>query len=120
MFSQETIDRIARTPLSQILILALVLTAIRLVAYVATTRTPVHKQGFFHKGMNVASDLMDSLIYAAVFIFMVVRPYFFQTFQIPTGSMVQPIWLVTTLGLTRLFIATQIQNVVISLFLGHP
>ena len=88
MFSQETIDRIARTPLSQILILALVLTAIRLVAYVATTRTPVHKQGFFHKGMNVASDLIDSLIYAAVFIFMVVRPYFFQTFQFPTGSMV--------------------------------
>lgn len=88
MFDQATIDRIARTPLSQILLIALVLSAIRVVAFLITQKVPIHRQGFGVKVLNFVSDLFDSIIYAAVFIFMVVRPYFFQTFQIPTGSMV--------------------------------
>lgn len=83
----EYVDKVARTPLSQILIFAGVLTVLRVVAYVVTNKTPKHKRGFGVSLLNGASDFSDSLIYAAVFIFMVIRPYFFQTFQIPSGSL---------------------------------
>lgn len=101
MFDQATIDRIARTPLSQILLIALVLSAVRIVAFLITQKVPVYKQGFGVKGLNFVSDLFDSIIYAAVFIFMVVRPYFFQTFQIPTGSMVPTCMVGDYIGLNK-------------------
>jgi signal peptidase I len=83
----EYVDMVARTPLSQILIFSVTLTAVRIVSHFVSSRTPKHKQGFGVKFLSGLSDLFDSLIYAAVFIFMVIRPYFFQTFQIPTGSL---------------------------------
>jgi signal peptidase I len=83
----EYVDMVARTPLSQILIFSASLTAVRIVSHFVTAKTPRHKQGFGVKILTGVSDLFDSLIYAAVFIFMVIRPYFFQTFQIPTGSL---------------------------------
>jgi signal peptidase I len=88
MLSKETIDQIARTPLSEVLIFALVLTMIRLISYVTATKIPVHKQRFFHKGISIVGEWLDSFIFAAIAIFMVARPYLFQMFQIPTGSMV--------------------------------
>ena len=88
MLSKETIDQIARTPLSEVLIFALVLTMIRLISYVTATKIPVHKQRFFHKGISIVGEWLDSIIFAAIAIFMVARPYLFQMFQIPTGSMV--------------------------------
>ena len=83
----EYVDMVARTPLSKILIFSASLTAVRIVSHFVTAKTPRHKQGFGVKILTGVSDLFDSLIYAAVFIFMVIRPYFFQTFQIPTGSL---------------------------------
>ncbi len=83
----EYVDMVARTPLSQILIFSSALTVVRIVSHFVSTKTPKHKQGFGVKFLSGVSDLFDSLIYAAVFIFMVIRPYFFQTFQIPTGSL---------------------------------
>ena len=83
----EYVDMVARTPLSKSLIFSASLTAVRIVSHFVTAKTPRHKQGFGVKILTGVSDLFDSLIYAAVFIFMVIRPYFFQTFQIPTGSL---------------------------------
>jgi signal peptidase I len=90
MDTQKFIDHVARTPLSQILIFAAVLTVIRIATYKYVLGMPNHlrKVTGTWKFMNGASELCDALIYAAVFIFMVIRPFFFQTFQIPTGSMV--------------------------------
>ena len=88
MDSQKFIDHIARTPLSQILIFAVVLSIYRVATYKFIKNTPVHLRSGAWKGLSGASELCDALIYAAIFIFMVIRPYFFQTFQIPTGSMV--------------------------------
>jgi signal peptidase I len=86
--NQQLIDKIARTPQSQIFIFALVLTIFRLVVFPYLKKQPVYKQGATYKFLAGISDLFDALIYAAVFIFLVIRPYFFQTFTIPSGSMV--------------------------------
>lgn len=88
MDSQKLIDHIARTPLSQILIFALVLSIYRVASYKYVKNMPAHKRDGTWKIVSGISELFDALIYAAIFIFMVIRPYFFQTFQIPTGSMV--------------------------------
>ena len=88
MDSQKFIDHIARTPLSQILIFAVVLTAFRVATFQYIKNMPSHRRDSKWRFFGGASELCDALIYAAIFIFMVIRPYFFQTFQIPTGSMV--------------------------------
>ena len=85
---QKLIDQIARTPLSKILIFALVLSVYRIVTYHFIKNRPHSERTGAWKAISGASELCDALIYAAIFIFMVIRPYFFQTFQIPTGSMV--------------------------------
>ena len=84
------IDKVARTPLSQILIFAAILTIVRIATYKHVLSTPHHlrKVTGSWKFLNGTGELCDALIYAAIFIFMVIRPFFFQTFQIPTGSMV--------------------------------
>ncbi|MEI8282678.1 MAG: signal peptidase I [Armatimonadota bacterium] len=85
---QKTVDHVARTPLSQILIFAVVLTTFRVASFQFIKNTPTHKRTGLWKFFSSTSEFCDAMIYAAVFIFMVIRPFFFQTFQIPTGSMV--------------------------------
>ena len=85
---QKLVDHIARTPLSQILIFALALTIYRVFTYPIIKSVPVQSRTGLWKLISSVGELCDALIYAAIFIFMVIRPYFFQTFQIPTGSMV--------------------------------
>jgi signal peptidase I len=85
--NQELIDKLARTPQSTILSFALVLTIYRLAIHPYLMKTAAHRRGFVYKFANFLSDFFDSLIYASIFIFFVIRPYFFQTFMIPTGSM---------------------------------
>ncbi|HLO97186.1 MAG TPA: signal peptidase I, partial [Fimbriimonas sp.] len=98
---QETVDKVARTPLSQILIFALVLTVYRLVVFKFLKNTPVHRRTGAYSFLSGVSELFDALIYAAIFIFMVIRPYFFQTFQIPTGSMVPSLMVGDFIGLNK-------------------
>lgn len=88
MDSQKLIDHIARTPLSQILLFAVVLSVYRVLTFKYLRNMPLDKREGAWKFVSGGSELCDALIYAAIFIFMVIRPYFFQTFQIPTGSMV--------------------------------
>lgn len=82
------VDKLARTPLSQIVIFAAVLTGLRLVLHPLIIKTPKHKQtGIFGLGRFI-NDISDALIYAAVVVFLLVRPFGIQTFWIPSGSMV--------------------------------
>lgn len=97
----EYVDMVARTPLSQILIFSGALTVVRVIAHFVASKTPKHKQGLGVKALTGVSDLFDSLIYAAVFIFMVIRPYFFQTFQIPTGSLNPTLMVGDFIGLNK-------------------
>lgn len=83
------VDRVARAPLSVVLIFAVVLTVMRLGFHPLIMKTPPHKRhGFVFKAAKVANEFGDALIYAAIVVFMLLRPFAIQTFHIPTGSMI--------------------------------
>jgi signal peptidase I len=86
--NQQLVDKLARTPLIYILLISAALTVYRLVVFRYQLKTPKHlrKSGSF-RVLSGVGDLFDSLIYAGIFIFLVIRPFFFQTFVIPSGSM---------------------------------
>lgn len=83
------IDKVARTSLSKIVIFALVLTAIRLVLWPTIKNTPTHLRTGFYNFARWTNEICDALVYAAVVVFMLVRPFGIQTFHIPTGSMLE-------------------------------
>ena len=87
MDTQQLVDHLARTPLSQILIFAIVLSLYRLASFKFIHTMPLHRREGAWKTVRGIGELCDALVYAAIFIFMVIRPFFFQTFQIPTGSL---------------------------------
>lgn len=82
------VDRIARTPISQILIFAGALTALRLLLLPVLAKTPSHKRGGGFVLLRFISETADALVYAAVVVFLLVRPFGIQTFWIPSGSMI--------------------------------
>lgn len=82
------VDKLARTPLSQIVIFAAVLTAVRLVSYPYLSKTPKHQRSGGYSFVKILNELADALIYAAIVVFMLVRPFGIQTFWIPSGSMI--------------------------------
>lgn len=82
------IDKVARTPISQIVVFAIILTLVRLALFKYLKNTPIHKRTGAFTGGRIINDLADALIYAAVVVFMLVRPFGIQTFYIPSPSMV--------------------------------
>lgn len=91
--NQQLIDRLARTPLSQIILLVVVCTAIRFGVAPFLAKTPGHRRSGFYTVAKFFNEFLDAVIYAAVFVFMVVRPFGVQTFTIPSGSMLDTIQL---------------------------
>jgi signal peptidase I len=83
------IDKVARTSLSTILIFAVVLTVVRLAVFPYLRNTPTHRRTGLFNFARFTNELSDALIYAAIVVFMLVRPFGIQTFHIPTGSMLQ-------------------------------
>ena len=83
------VDKVARTPLSKVLIFALVLSAVRLVLYPYLKNTPTHKKTGLFSFARIVNETCDAFIYAAIVVFMLVRPFGIQTFHIPSGSMVE-------------------------------
>lgn len=82
------IDKVARVPISKIVIFAVVLTVFRLAVYAYLKNTPIHLREGIYSFAKFANDLADALIYAAIVVFMLVRPFAIQTFFIPSASMV--------------------------------
>jgi signal peptidase I len=85
---RNTIDSLARTPLSEVLIFVAVLTVIRLAVAPMLKNTPAHLRSGAFGMFKFANEALDAIIYAAVFVFMIIRPFGVQTFLIPSGSMV--------------------------------
>ncbi len=83
------IDKVARTSLSKIVIFAIVLTAVRLLLYPTIKNTPAHMRTGSYTFARWVNEICDALVYAAVVVFMLVRPFGIQTFHIPTGSMLE-------------------------------
>jgi signal peptidase I len=81
------IDSIARTPLSKIIILAVICTAIRLLLFPFLRKVPMHLRTGLYPVLNFVNESLDAIVYAAVLVFLVIRPFGVQMFQIPSGSM---------------------------------
>lgn len=84
---RETVDSLARTPISQIVILAVVLTAIRVITWPYLKNTLPHHRTGLYKIVRFVGELLDAVIYAGVFVFLIIRPFAVQAFVIPSGSM---------------------------------
>lgn len=86
--TRELIDKIARTPLSQVLILVAICTVARLFLGPYLLKVPKHLRHGSYSFFNFVNETFDAIIYAGVFVFFVIRPFVVQTFTIPSGSMV--------------------------------
>lgn len=87
---QKFIDKVARTPLSQVVILVAILSVVRLVLHFTVMKPePQHYRPASFGFWKFINELCDAIIYAGVFVFLVIRPFVLQTFVIPSGSMVQ-------------------------------
>lgn len=82
------IDRLARAPISKVLVFAAIGTIVRLLLFKTVMDTPAHKRFGFYKLAQGLNEFADALVYSAVVVFMLVRPFGIQTFVIPSGSMI--------------------------------
>lgn len=84
----NTIDSLARTPLSIVLYWTLAFTVVRFAIFKPLITAPLHRRQTQLKFVKFVDETMDALIYTGIFVFMVLRPFVFQTFMVPSGSMV--------------------------------
>lgn len=98
----EQVDKVARTPLSTIIIFAAVLTVVRMVMHPYLLKIEPHRRtvGGYVFAMR-ANEFFDALIYAAVLIFLVVRPFLFQAFSVPSESMVKTLLIGDFIGINK-------------------
>jgi len=85
--SREVVDKLARTPLSQIVILVTVLTVLRVAIFPYLLKTKPHLRTGVFKVASFGNEMLDAFVYAGVFVFMIIRPFAVQAFLIPSGSM---------------------------------
>ena len=83
----EIIDGLARTPLSQVVMFVAVLTVLRVLMAPTLAKTPPHLRTGTYRGLRLANEFLDAIVYAGVFVFMIIRPFGVQAFRIPSGSM---------------------------------
>lgn len=83
----DYIDKIARTPLSQVVYFVAACTAIRLLLYPFLMRTDPHKRSGAYAAARILNETLDAIVYAGVFVFLLIRPFGIQAFKIPSGSM---------------------------------
>ena len=83
----EIIDSLARTPLSQVVLFVAVLTVVRVLLAPTLAKTPAHLRGTTYRVARWANDFLDAIVYAGVFVFLIIRPFGVQAFRIPSGSM---------------------------------
>ncbi len=84
----DFIDQLARTPLSKVIIFVSVCTVLRIAIAPYLQGVPKHLRG--GSGVRAAkffNEALDALVYAGVFVFLLIRPYCIQAFKIPSGSM---------------------------------
>ncbi|MFQ3586814.1 MAG: signal peptidase I [Fimbriimonadaceae bacterium] len=81
------VDDLARTPLSQVVLFVAVCTVARIALHPILSKTPAHKRTGGYQAAKVGNEILDALIYAAVFVFLLIRPFGIQAFRIPSESM---------------------------------
>ena len=85
--TSSIIDQLARTPLSQVVKFVAVCTLIRLALAPAIATVPAHLRGPGFMMDRIVNEALDAVIYAGVFVFLIIRPFCVQAFKIPSESM---------------------------------
>jgi signal peptidase I len=83
----DHIDALARTPLSKVVLFVGICTLLRLAVVPVLAKTPIHRRGGGYSAARVLNEVLDAIIYAGVFVFLLIRPFGIQAFRIPSGSM---------------------------------
>lgn len=83
----DTIDRLARTPLSKVIIFVAICTTIRVLLVPFLAKTEAHRRDGAYSVARFANEALDAIIYAGVFVFLLIRPFAIQAFRIPSESM---------------------------------
>ena len=81
------VDKIARTPLSQVVLFVALCTIIRLTVFPKLVKTEPHLRSGSYVAAKFLNEAMDAIIYAGAFVFLLIRPFCIQAFQIPSESM---------------------------------
>ncbi len=89
----DTIDRLARTPISQIVMFAAVATIVRVALHLYTKDVPAHLKSGGFAVAKFFNEALDAVVYALIFVFLVIRPFGVQAFRIPSGSMLETLQL---------------------------
>lgn len=87
------VDRLARAPLSKVVLLVAALTLVRVSVWPILAATREDERGTLYSLARIVNEVTDAVVYAGMIIFMIVRPFGFQTFYIPTGSMIDTLLL---------------------------
>jgi len=85
---REFIDTVARTPLSQVVLFVAVCTVIRLALYPVLKNTAQHLRSGGYGIARFFNEFLDAIVYAGVFVFLLIRPFAVQAFLIPSESMI--------------------------------
>jgi len=85
----DFIDKVARTPLSQVVYFVLACTLIRVFIYPYLVKTKPHNRTGAYTFARFMNESLDAVIYAGVFVFLLIRPFCIQAFKIPSGSMLE-------------------------------
>jgi signal peptidase I len=99
--TQKVVDGLARTRLGNVVTVVAIFTVLRLGLAPYQKSQPIHLRFIEYRMGKVAGEALDALIYAGVFVFMVIRPFVIQAFLIPSGSM----W--PTLGVNDFIVANK-------------
>lgn len=83
------LDRIARAPISLVIVVAGILTCIRLAVWPILKDTDPEDRFTTYSIARFINEVCDAVVYAGLLIFLIVRPFGIQTFYIPTGSMIK-------------------------------
>jgi len=86
-FSSSFIDLLARTPLSKVILFVGVCSLIRLGLAPGIATVAVHLRGSAYMVDRIINEGLDAVIYAGVFVFLIIRPFMVQAFKIPSESM---------------------------------
>ena len=89
----EFVDKLARTPLSKLVIFIAVLTVIRVALMAYLNKTPKHMRSGPFSAAKFVNETCDALVYAGGLVFLLIRPFALQTFYVPSGSMLETLQL---------------------------
>jgi len=85
----DLVETLARTPISSVILFALVCTVVRVGIYAHLDRLhPAERKFGGARVLHWLHDLCDALVYAGILVFLLIRPFAVQTFRIPSESMV--------------------------------